>query len=63
MAAELVLANDTGKLTAVVEGRYAAIDLSKIGSNRGKLDLDRFYDAPAYRPRFTGLLGLPMFLH
>jgi len=63
LAAELVLAGETGKMAAVVEGRYAAADLGKVEPGRSKLDLERFYDRPQYRPRFTGLIGLPMFLH
>jgi 6-phosphofructokinase 1 len=63
LAAELALAGDRGKMTAVIGGRYAATALERIGPAKPKIDLERFYDREAYRPRFSGLIGLPMFLH
>ncbi len=63
LAAELALASEVGKMTAVVDGRYAAVDIGKLEPGRSKLDLERFYDHLEYRPRFEGLIGLPMFLH
>jgi 6-phosphofructokinase 1 len=63
LAAELVLARDCGKLAAVRGGRYAAVDLERVGGPRKQLDVDRFYDRAEYRPRIEHPIGLPVFLH
>ena len=63
MAAELLLEGSTGCMTAVVDGRYAAVDLGRLGPARSKIDLERFYDRREYRPRLEGLVGRPLFLH
>jgi len=63
LAAELVLAGDAGKLAAVRGGRYAAVDLDRVGEPRKGLDVERFYDRAEYRPRIQHPIGLPVFLH
>jgi 6-phosphofructokinase 1 len=63
LAAELVLAGETGRLVAVEGGRYTAVPLARLGDTRPGLDVERFYDRAAYRPRIERLLDLPVFLH
>ncbi len=63
LAADLVLAGKSGFLTAVVGGRYAPVSLERLGEGAKKVDVERFYDRKAYRPKITGVIGLPMFLH
>ncbi len=62
LAADLILAGKTGFLTAVVSGRYAAVPLDEMGESAKRVDVERFYDRQAYRPKITGVLGLPMFM-
>ena len=62
LAAELALAGEFGRMTAVVDGRYEAVALASL-SSAPRVDARRFYDAETLRPRFAGLRGLPIFLH
>jgi 6-phosphofructokinase 1 len=62
MAADLVLAGQTGKLTAVVEGRYAVQPIGLAGSTPRRVNVDRYYDVEEYRPKLDAVVGLPMFL-
>ncbi|HEV7670307.1 MAG TPA: hypothetical protein VGS22_17450 [Thermoanaerobaculia bacterium] len=62
LAADLILGGKAGFLTAVVGGRYAAVPLEEMGESAKRVDVERFYDRDAYRPKITGVLGLPMFL-
>lgn len=62
LAADLILAGKAGFLTAVVGGRYAAVPLEDLGEEAKRVDVERFYDRDAYRPKITGVLGLPMFM-
>jgi 6-phosphofructokinase len=63
LAADLLMRGDSGKMVAVVDGRYTAVNL-ELGAEGGKrVDVDRFYDSSEYRPKVVDVLGLPMFLH
>jgi ATP-dependent phosphofructokinase / diphosphate-dependent phosphofructokinase len=63
LAADLLLAGKTGRLTAIVAGKYEAPPIEVTGQGIRRVDVDRFYDRASYRPNITGLIGLPMFLH
>ncbi len=63
LAAEHLLTGETGMMTAVVGGRYAVVSLDRVGEGVRRVDVERFYDTEAYRPRVTRIQGLPMFLH
>jgi 6-phosphofructokinase 1 len=63
LAADLILAHKSGHLTAVVGGRYAPVRLERVAEGTKQVDVERFYDRAAYRPKITGVMGLPMFLH
>jgi 6-phosphofructokinase 1 len=62
LAAELALSGEFGRMTAVVDGRYTAVELSSV-SGAPRVDARRFYDAETLQPKFEGLRGLPIFLH
>lgn len=62
-AANLALSNETGKLVAILGGRYTAVPVSVVGEGIKRVDVDRFYDSKRYRPRIENVTGLPMFLH
>jgi 6-phosphofructokinase 1 len=62
MAADLLRRGETGKLCAVVDGRYAAVPIQVTGSKK-RVDVERFYDRERYRPKIADVIGMPMFLH
>ena len=63
LAADLLRRGDAGKMVAVVDGRYTAVPLDLSGEAKKRVDVDRFYDAAAYRPKVADVMGMPMFLH
>ena len=63
LAADLFLRSDNGKMVAVVDGRYTAVPLAVTGEAKKRVDIARFYDAEAYRPKVADVMGMPMFLH
>lgn len=63
LAADLVLAGKSGLLTALVGGRYGPVSFERLGEGKKHVEVERFYDRAAYRPKITGVIGLPMFLH
>jgi 6-phosphofructokinase len=63
LAADLLLRNETGRMVAVVGGRYNALGIETAGQGRKRVDVPRFYDSAEYRPKVAEVLGMPMFLH
>jgi 6-phosphofructokinase 1 len=63
LAADLLRRGETGKMVAVVDGRYAAVPIEVGGVAKKRVDVARFYDAENYRPKVADVLGMPMFLH
>jgi len=63
LAADLMRRGDTGKMVAVVDGRYTAVPIEVGSSGRKRVDVDRFYDVANYRPKVADVMGMPMFLH
>ena len=63
LAADLVRREQTGRLAAVVDGRYNAVPILVTGEGQKRVDVPRFYDANEYRPKVREVLGMPMFLH
>jgi len=63
LAADLVLAGQTGRLVAIAGGRYSAVPISTVLAGTKQVDVERFYDRVNYRPKIVGVLDLPMFLH
>lgn len=63
LAADLMHRGDTGKMVAVVDGRYTAVPIEVGSSGRKRVDVDRFYDVANYRPKVADVMGMPMFLH
>ncbi len=63
LAADLVGRGDTGKMVAVVDGRYAAVPLELTGEAKKRVDVERYYDPEEYRPKVADVMGMPMFLH
>jgi 6-phosphofructokinase len=63
LAADLVSRGDTGRMVAVVDGRYNAVPLEISGEAKKRVDVERFYDPTEYRPKVADVMGTPMFLH
>ena len=63
MAADLLRRGETGKMCAVVDGRYAAVPIEVTGTTKKRVDVERFYDRDRYRPKIADVIGMPMFLH
>jgi 6-phosphofructokinase 1 len=63
LAMDLVVKGQYGQMVALVEGRYATVRLEMVGKGRRRVNVDRYYDVNAYRPRVVEVHGLPMFLH
>jgi 6-phosphofructokinase 1 len=63
LTADLVHRGDPGKLIAVLDGRYTAVPILLSGEGRKRVDVPRFYDVQAYRPKVADVMGMPMFLH
>src|SRR5205823_11784858 len=63
LAADLMRRGETGRMVAVVDGRYTAVPLDISGEAKKRVDVERFYDAAAYRPKVADVMGMPMFLH
>jgi 6-phosphofructokinase 1 len=63
LAADLLLRGESGRMVAVVDGRYNAVPLDVTGQGRKRVDVDRFYDASELRPKVAEVMGMPMFLH
>jgi 6-phosphofructokinase len=62
LAADQVLAGQTGRLVSIVNGRYDTQPLDIVGEGKKRVDVDKFFDRERYRPKIVGVMGLPMFL-
>lgn len=61
-AADLIRARKTGTMLALCDGRYTAVPIQRSGEARKQVQVERFYDAENFRPRYaSGIEGLPMF--
>ncbi len=63
LAASLALRGETGRMVAILGGRYTSVPIQLGGEGIKRVDVDHFYDRENYRPRVQEVLGLPMFLH
>jgi 6-phosphofructokinase 1 len=50
-------------MVAVSGGRYTSVPLEITGEAKKRVDVERFYDVDAYRPKVADVMGMPMFLH
>jgi 6-phosphofructokinase 1 len=62
LAADLLRRGDSGKMVAVVGGRYDAVPIDIGGRQKKRVDVDHF-DVANYRPKVADVMGMPMFLH
>lgn len=62
LAYDRLMAGHSGEMVALRNGCYTVVPVATAVSGKRKVDVDAFYDAEAYRPRITQVLGMPMFL-
>src|SRR5919198_501711 len=62
MALDAVLAGESGRMSAIVNGRYDLVPIPdpKLGPRR--VDVAKMYNTDRYRPTYEGKRGLPVFL-
>lgn len=51
----------TGRMTAIVDGKYAHVELPEPGHSRN-VDVDTMYDLDRFRPQYHSRLGRPLLL-
>ena len=62
MALNLVKKNEFGMLTALKDGKYAAVPLNRVISCKKFADVEAYYDKENYLPKVKDFLGHPVFL-
>ncbi len=60
---ELIRKGKSGRMVALVQGRYTALHLDELKGGVKRVDVERLYDADAYRPVIRKAEGMPMFLY
>jgi ATP-dependent phosphofructokinase / diphosphate-dependent phosphofructokinase len=63
LAADLVLSGQSGRMVALVGGKYTSSPLSEVGGGARPLDVAELYDSELYRPRIKNVANKPMFLY
>ncbi|HUP55541.1 MAG TPA: 6-phosphofructokinase, partial [Methylomirabilota bacterium] len=61
-AMDLVQSNETGKMVAIQDGKYAVTSLPDPALGPRMVDVQVMYNAERFRPRYEGKLGDPMLL-
>lgn len=61
MAADLALQDRSSLMVSLVDGQYAAVPVQITGQGQKRVDVERLYDAVAYRPKRSSVIGRPMF--
>lgn len=62
IALSLIKSKETGKLTAIQQGKYTTVDLKSVVSGKRHADVDSYYDKVNYLPKVKTYLGHPLFL-
>lgn len=63
MAADLLMAGQTGRMVALKKGVYTHVSMVETRAGARTVDVEALYDSDAYRPRIRSFDGLPMFLY
>jgi 6-phosphofructokinase len=63
LAVELVHEGQTGRMAALCNGCYRAVDINVVKGGAKRVDVQALYDAETYRPNIQGVSGKPMFLY
>jgi ATP-dependent phosphofructokinase / diphosphate-dependent phosphofructokinase len=62
MALDHVLEGRSGKMAALVEGKYAMVDIPDPRLGPRRVDVASMYNTERYRPNYANKAGLPIFL-
>lgn len=63
LATDLLLRGESGKMTALNNGRYTVVPVETIMSGTKRVDVGELYDTENYRPKVQNMLDKPMFLY
>jgi 6-phosphofructokinase 1 len=62
IALNLTKNNESGKLTAIQDGKYTTVPLDSVISGKRYVDVEAYYDKENYLPKVKEFLGHPVFL-
>ena len=62
MALKMIKNGESGKLTAIQDGKYTSVPLDLVISGKRYADVESYYDKDNYLPKVKNFLGHPMFL-
>jgi 6-phosphofructokinase 1 len=62
MAADMIQRGESGKMTAINHGVYAAVEIPDPKLGPRAVDVANMYNTERYRPSYANKLGLPIFL-
>src|SRR5580658_4497714 len=62
MAIDLIAEGKHGLMMAINQGCYAAVPIPDPKLGPRKIDIDLMYNTERYRPKYSGKMGLPIFL-
>ncbi len=62
IALNLIKNNESGKLTAIKDGKYTTVPLDSVISGKRYADVEAYYDKENYLPKVKDFLGHPIFL-
>ena len=63
LAVQLLAEGRHGRLVALLDGNYATSEIEVIMQGARRVDVERLFDAHAYRARLDRVEGLPMFIY
>jgi len=62
MALKMINNDESGKLTAIQEGKYTTVPLESVIAGKRYADVESYYDQENYLPRVKDFIGHPIFL-
>jgi 6-phosphofructokinase 1 len=62
IALNLIKNNESGKLTAIQDGKYTTVSLDSVISGKKYVDVEAYYEKENYLPKVKEFLGNPVFL-
>ena len=62
LALDLLLKGQHGRLVALREGRYTDVPLDVVTASKKVVNVEEFYDAERYRPKYEHFVNKPQFV-
>ncbi|MFC1730615.1 6-phosphofructokinase [candidate division KSB1 bacterium] len=63
MAFDSLMNGDFGSMAAIVDGKYDMVPLELVTSAKRVVNIEKYYHTVRYRPRYSNMRGLPLFLN